>query len=93
MAPGVGCVLVADDVGRAVVLGCEEAVASVGSRPGGYGGRIRHVWEAADVEALVGDAVGDNVGDMAVSSDSGGREECSEYRSCLDAIHVVNERL
>ena len=87
MALGVGCILVTDDIGRAVVLGCEEAVASVGSRPGGYGGRIRHVWEAADVEALVGDAVDDNVGDMAVSSDLGGREQCGEERSFLDLIH------
>lgn len=45
------------------------------------------------MEALVVDAVYDDVGDMAVSSDSGGREQCSEYRSRLDAIHVVNERL
>ena len=87
MALGVGCVLVADDVGGAVVLGCEEAVARVWGRPGCYGGRIGHVWEAADVEALVGDAVDDDVGDMAVSSDLGGREQCGEEGSFLDVIH------
>lgn len=40
MALSVGCVLVADDVGRAVVLGFEEAVAGVRGRPGGYSGRM-----------------------------------------------------
>lgn len=69
---GVGRVLVADDVGRGVVLGGNKAIAGVRSSPSGDNGGIRHVRERVDVKALVVDTVDDDVGDMTVGCHLGG---------------------
>jgi hypothetical protein len=81
----VGGVLVADDVGRVVLAGGDEAVAGVGGGPSGDLGRVRHVRIAVNVKASIGHSVDDNVGDMAVGSDTGGgQQSCQErQRLCL----------
>lgn len=69
---GVGRVLMANDVGRGVVVGSYEPVTSVGSSPCGDSGGIWHVREGVDIKALVVDTVDDDVGDMTVGCDLGG---------------------
>lgn len=75
---GGGClgVLVADDVGRGVGVGGDEAIVEVLRRPGGGLGDLLALLGkvvVGDVVALVVDAVGDEAGDGAVSG-GGGRK-------------------
>lgn len=73
MALGIGRVLVTDNVGRAVIICRNEAIARVRSRPGGHGRGVGHIREGVDVEAFVIDAINNDIGDMAMCSNLGGR--------------------
>lgn len=84
---GVCGVLVADDVRVAVGIGRDETVAGVGGRPGGDLRGVGLVGEDADVETLVVDTVDDEVGDVTVGSDLGGRQKGREERGRLSLTH------
>lgn len=91
VALGVRRVLVADNVGRGVIFRADEAVAGVGSGPSGDNRRIGHVRERGDVKAFVRDTVDNDVGDMAVGSHLGGRQQRGQERCRLKTIHSFNE--
>ena len=73
--PGILGAPVADNVRAAVGLGTDEAQVGGVVGPADDGGRVGLVGELGDVVALVGHAVDDNVGDLAVGGDDGGAEE------------------
>lgn len=88
MALRIGRILVTDDVGRGVIVWCEEAVAGVRGRPGGYSRVVRHVREGTDIKSFVVDAVDHDIGNMAVGSNVRGRQ-----KSCQDGrLKIHNER-
>lgn len=73
MTLGIGRVLVTDNVGRAVIIRRKEAIARVRCRPGGHSRGVGHVREGVDVKAFVIDTIDNNIGDMTMCSNLGGR--------------------
>ena len=78
VALGVGGVSVTDDVGGGESIRENEAIVGLVGGPAYYDGGIGDVGELEDVVAGVGEAVDDNVLDVAVGEDGGGGAERHE---------------
>lgn len=75
--------LVADDVGGAEVVGLDEAVVLLKSRPADHGRGVGLVEVGCRVIVLVVDTVHDDVGDVAVGGNEGSTREGGEKGSGL----------
>jgi len=87
VALGGGTLLVADDIGGSVGAGRDETEIRLVGRPTDDRRRVAHVRVGGGVEAGVFHAVDDDVVDISVCRDNGGRREGANDRGKLCADH------